>query len=108
MAVIHSEGTSGNALTTLLDQNDNDNDDLPNAWENLFGLDPEDNTGDNGADGDPDMDTISNIDEFNNGTSPILNDTDVQLVAFIQTDSDMSAPVRSMSFVSPSGSGTEM
>ncbi|MDA7517858.1 hypothetical protein N9911_02050 [Akkermansiaceae bacterium] len=29
-------------------------------------------------------------------------------VAFIQTDSDMSAPVRSMSFVSPSGSGTEM
>ncbi|MDB4296253.1 LamG domain-containing protein [bacterium] len=76
VAVIHSEGTSGNALTTLLDQNDNDNDDLPNAWENLFGLDPEDNTGDNGADGDPDMDTISNIDEFNNGTSPILNDTD--------------------------------
>ena len=55
---------------------DDDADGLPNVWENTYGLDPNDATGVNGASGDPDGDGLLNIDEYNNGSSPILSDTD--------------------------------
>jgi len=73
---IYTQGLNGAPLVSLVDLTDDDFDGLPNAWETLHGLDPADNTGDNGAAGDPDMDMISNLDEFNNGTSPVLIDSD--------------------------------
>jgi hypothetical protein len=64
---------------------DTDSDGLPDGWENQYGLDPLDSgvidavnmrTGDtiatteHGADGDPDADSFSNLDELINGTNP--------------------------------------
>jgi len=75
---IFNVGSGGNALSTILqDNDDDDNDGLPNSWEVFYGLDPDDDGSvnvDNGPDGDPDMDNVSNLDEFNNGTFP--NDAD--------------------------------
>lgn len=66
---------------------DTDGDGLPDGWEVNNGLDPLDNgtdnwrtaasgdgSPDNGATGDPDLDSISNGDEFANGTDPHRND----------------------------------
>ncbi|MBD3228438.1 MAG: VWA domain-containing protein [Candidatus Lokiarchaeota archaeon] len=53
-----------------------DDDDLPNNWEEFWGLDPNDNTGDNGKNGDPDKDGLQNFDEFYWGTDPLNSDTD--------------------------------
>ncbi len=55
---------------------DADGDGLPNDWELTFGLDPQDGTGDNGANGDPDGDGLTNREEFEIGTDPTLADTD--------------------------------
>lgn len=80
VAAIYDAGIAGDALSTLLiDTNDNDNDGLPNSWEEFYGLDPEDDGSvnpDNGPLGDPDMDNVSNLDEFNNGTFPNDSDSD--------------------------------
>ena len=43
---------------------DSDGDGLPDWWELYYGLDPYDASGDNGADGDPDGDELSNYDEY--------------------------------------------
>jgi hypothetical protein len=61
--------------------NDSDGDGLPTAWESENGLDPNDNglnpnnngvpgNPDNGAAGDPDGDTISNLAEYTAGSDP--------------------------------------
>ena len=58
---------------------DNDNDGLPDSWEEQYGLDPNDNglvDIDNGPDGDPDEDGVKNEDEYANRTNPIDSDTD--------------------------------
>ena len=55
---------------------DDDDDELPNSWEIANNLDPEDGTGDNGAEGDPDGDGLTNLDEFENRTNPQNADTD--------------------------------
>lgn len=55
---------------------DMDRDGMPDGWENAHGLAPQDSTGDDGADGDPDNDGLSNIDEYLNGTNPNLPDSD--------------------------------
>ncbi len=55
---------------------DMDRDGMSDGWENDHGLDPQDSTGDDGADGDPDNDGLSNIDEYLNGTNPNLPDSD--------------------------------
>ena len=55
---------------------DMDRDGMPDGWENDHGLDPQDSTGGDGADGDPDNDGLSNIDEYLNGTNPNLPDSD--------------------------------
>jgi hypothetical protein len=49
---------------------DADGDGLPDAWENDYGLDPADATGDNGAAGDPDHDGASNTTELDAATHP--------------------------------------
>lgn len=52
---------------------DSDSDGMPDHWESLHGLDP-DNSTDSG--GDPDNDTLSNLQEYENGIDPNGNDTD--------------------------------
>jgi len=55
---------------------DTDEDGLLDEWELRAGLDPEDATGDNGADGDPDLDGLSNAEEQEYGTHPKRPDSD--------------------------------
>ena len=55
---------------------DTDNDGLPDIWEEGNGLDPNDATGENGADGDPDGDGFTNLQEFEAGTDPNDDDSD--------------------------------
>jgi len=50
---------------------DLDRDGMPGWWERLYGLDPNDPTGDHGAQGDPDSGGVVNIDEYVAGTDPL-------------------------------------
>jgi Bacterial TSP3 repeat len=56
-------------LTDPLDW-DSDDDLLPDGWEVDNSLDPNSDVGDDGATGDPDGDTYTNIVEYNAGTDP--------------------------------------
>lgn len=49
---------------------DSDGDGLPDDWELANGLDPLSGSGDNGANGDPDHDGFTNLQEFLAGTNP--------------------------------------
>jgi hypothetical protein len=53
---------------------DADGDELPDKWETDHQLDSKVGTGSNGADGDPDHETLVNLDEFLHNTDP--NDAD--------------------------------
>jgi hypothetical protein len=55
---------------------DQDHDNLPDVWEEHFGLDSALSAGDDGQAGDPDRDGLTNYDELLYGTSPINTDTD--------------------------------
>jgi hypothetical protein len=55
---------------TTADPGDVDTDGLPNDWENQYGLDPNDSSGANGANGDPDGDLVNNATELANGSHP--------------------------------------
>lgn len=55
---------------------DTDLDGLTDAWEYSNGLDPLSASGDNGADGDPDGDYLSNRKEMEYATDPSVSDTD--------------------------------
>jgi len=57
------------------DSTDSDGDCLPDWWEQLYGLDPNDATGENGKWGDPDGDGLNNLAEYLAGTDPFNGDT---------------------------------
>lgn len=54
---------------------DSDKDGLPDWWEKIYGLDILDPLADNGPDGDPDNDGLTNIYEFWSNTDPNRPDT---------------------------------
>lgn len=55
--------------------NDTDNDLLPDAYEIVNGFDPTDPLSGTSA-GDPDLDGLTNLEEYNNGTDPNDDDSD--------------------------------
>jgi hypothetical protein len=55
---------------------DTDADGLPDYWEQHYGLDTYNDSGDSGASADIDMDGLTNLDEYGYGTNPRLYDTD--------------------------------
>jgi len=59
---------------------DLDGDELPNSWETANDLNPDDATGDNGKNGDPDEDGLGNFGEYLAGTDPQDPDSDDDLV----------------------------
>ena len=67
----NSNGSVTNPLTS-----DTDGDQLVDAYEIATGLDPTDATGDNGGQGDPDMDDLVNSQEQVAGTNPTKADSD--------------------------------
>lgn len=75
---------------------DTDNDGLPDSWEQAFGLDPASAAGNDGRNGDPDVDGRSNFREFQDGTSPIAIDgvthPAVDLVLVLDYSGSMSSP----------------
>ena len=100
---IYDAGIAGNSLGSLFPlPGDDDADGLPNAWEERFGLNPNDATGINGATGDFDSDNVNNITEFDNGTFPNDNDTDDDnLTDDVETNNGEN------SYVSASNTGTD-
>jgi hypothetical protein len=61
---------------------DTDGDGLPDDWEMDNDLDPNDDTGDNGADGDPDGDGYDNLEEYDGGSDPLDEDSVPLAAAF--------------------------
>jgi hypothetical protein len=51
------------------------NDGIPDGWKAEWGLDPTQNTGNNAASADPDNDGFSNLQEYQNGTDPFINNS---------------------------------
>lgn len=67
---------NANSFITNPNVADTDGDLLSDPYELANALDPTDATGDNGGAGDPDMDSLSNVDEQTAGTAPNNADSD--------------------------------
>jgi PKD repeat protein len=63
----------GTATVTITPPLDSDGDGLPDLWETSYGLNPNDPTGNNGANGDPDGDGVTNIEEYRAQTNPVAH-----------------------------------
>ncbi len=64
------DGDEVNVVLTDPMDSDSDDDLLPDGWEVVCGFDPNSDAGEDGADGDPDMDTYTNLEERDAGTNP--------------------------------------
>ena len=77
---IYNQGIAGNPLSSFFPTADDlDNDGLPDAWEEIYGLSISDNGStdvNNGPDGDPDNDGLTNLAEFDLRTLPNNADSD--------------------------------
>jgi len=67
---------------------DSDGDGMPDWWEIMHGLDEHDDDFANGADGDRDLDGLSNYYEYISGTNPNGPDTDGDGILDINEDAD--------------------
>ena len=65
----HTRDTDSDGQRDYIDTDD-DNDELPDTWEEAYGLDPLDSGGVNGSDGDFDNDGWTNYEEYVAGTDP--------------------------------------
>ena len=86
---IHNGGTFVYGSATLDPNRDDDNDGLPNGWEQAYGLDPLDPNGNNGPNGDPDGDGMSNLQEYIAGTNPTNSASAFRIISLSQTGSDV-------------------
>ena len=77
--------------TVVLDPNlDADGDGLPNGWEQLHGLNPLESSGVDGADGDPDHDGFTNLEEYQAGTDPQdFNSTPLRITSIVKQGNDV-------------------
>lgn len=66
-------GQNTGDIDLQLDYLDSDEDGMPDYWEDLYGLDPEDNSD---SIGDPDNDGLTNYNEYQYDTDPTDTDTD--------------------------------
>jgi hypothetical protein len=71
-----TKDTDGDGERDYVDSDD-DNDSLPDSWEETYGLDPLDANGPNGKTGDFDNDGWSNFEEYVSGTDPADNTSPV-------------------------------
>ncbi len=67
-----SEGATGATAITLTVLQDSDGDHIPDTWEAVHGLNPV--VDDSWA--DPDLDGLSNLEEYEHGTDPLAQDSD--------------------------------
>ncbi|MEI7437685.1 MAG: LamG-like jellyroll fold domain-containing protein, partial [bacterium] len=78
----------GSGTPAINDAYDTDGDGLPDWWEEKYGFDPLDASGDNGAYGDPDGDGLANIYEYICYTDPMSVDTDGNDISDLDEDFD--------------------
>ncbi|HUK83685.1 MAG TPA: thrombospondin type 3 repeat-containing protein, partial [Verrucomicrobiae bacterium] len=86
---IQSGGTFMTNVVVLAPGLDADGDGLPNGWEQQYGLDPFDPTGNNGANGDPDGDGFTNLQEYLTGTDPTDSASFFRITAIGQEANDI-------------------
>jgi alpha-tubulin suppressor-like RCC1 family protein len=79
-AKIGSGSTTSTGESVIIDIQDTDGDGLPDTWEVLYGLSPTSNTGNNGAAGDYDNDSLQNLNEYLYFSNPTIVDTDGDLI----------------------------
>ena len=103
-AASEADGVMGNNMsstvfTAIGVATDTDGDGMPDWWENLMGLDPNDPIGDEGGAGDKDKDRVSNLDEYLHDTDPLNANSffTIDLVKTNATDTTVvfsSSPIR--------------